>query len=268
MYPRHFFLCLYTMPHFRVLIFLYILYFRKALFRRTCSTFFSTEPPKKKNLPIWHLNLHIQARFDSFLKLVIEHNDALSMLKKHKYWFQWIHWVRIFKFLLLKFFALLRVYNGHCFKVRAQVCKILLDFWSVTSLSLHFNGLVTWSLILHQYFNAHKLYVHRIFLLFFTVFLLKLQYEILDCQMKQGRRHERLLATDCNAFCEEKCALPYFQGLVCWWIDDPIKAGTQEQNCFALLVFMWNNGDLLQLRAALFRIVTQLMSKPRFTWVI
>lgn len=42
--------------------------------------------------------------------------------------------VRIFKFLLQKFFALLRVwlYNGHCFKVRAQVCKILLDIWSVT----------------------------------------------------------------------------------------------------------------------------------------
>lgn len=77
--------------------------------------------------------------------------------------------------LWLKSFALLRgwLYSGHCFKVRAHLPKIMMDFWSVTSLPLDFNGLVTqspWSLILDHYFNAHKLYVHKIFLLFFTIF--------------------------------------------------------------------------------------------------
>lgn len=147
--------------------------------------------------------------------------------------------IQDFYIFIANFFALLRVwlYNGHCFKVRAQVCILLLIIWSVTILSLHFNALVHWSLILHQYWNAHKLYVYWFF---FTVLLLKLQYEILVCQMKISSGSERLLASFYNVCVfKVKCVFPYFQGLHHWWIDDPIKPGNWEnENCFALYGLM------------------------------
>lgn len=122
-----------------------------------------------------------------------------------------------------------------------KYCRIS-DLWPFCFFTL--NGLVTWSLILHQYSNAHELYVHRIFLLFFTVLLSKLQYEILVCQMKKSSRGERPSAAYYNAsVCKGKCVLPYFQGLDRWRIDDPIKPGNREHR--KLFCTLWFSCEIV-----------------------
>lgn len=128
------------------------------------------------------------------LKSIIKH-DAFSVFK-HKY--SEFTESGIFWSLLLRLFELLRFWLSDVqFEVRAQVCEILLDFWPVTMLFLHFNSLGNWPLILHQCSNAHRFYVHRIF--FITFYWIAFKVAIWNSCWIKRRRGERLSAICYNA---------------------------------------------------------------------
>lgn len=90
-----------------------------------------------------------------------------------------------------------------------------------------FNGLVNWSLVPHQYSNAHKFYVHRIF--FITFYCVAFKVAIWNsCRIKMWLSAIMHLSV-----------LHCFQGLDQWLRDVPIKHGNREhRRLFCTLWFL------------------------------
>lgn len=113
------------------------------------------------------------------LKSTIEHNNALSILK-HGYRYL-IESGFLNFYLSMKFFALLRVwlYNGHCFKVKCVKYCWISDLWPFC--------------LSHWSYTSTPMLISFMYTEYFYYFLLlKLQYEILVCQMKESSRGEHI----------------------------------------------------------------------------
>ena len=148
-----FLLCLYTTPHFRVLIFFYTL-LKEGFIQDDFFCIFHDWATK--NIQLTNM---IQSQI---------YNWTRQCTLNFETWLQVFNWVRIFKFLSLKFFALLRVwlYNGHCFKVKCVKYCWISDLWPFC--------------LSHWSYTSTPMLISFMYTEYFYYFLLlKLQYEIL-----------------------------------------------------------------------------------------
>lgn len=88
----------------------------------------------------------------------------------------------------------------------------------------------------------------KIFLLFFTVLLLKLQYEILVCQMKISSRGNWMLACICL---QRKMCSPLFSRSRSMMDRWPNKTWEHRKFVLHFIDFMWNNRDFVRVWSGL-----------------